>query len=352
MKNKFASSEFLTTVKKVAVFRALYLGDMLCIIPAVRAIRKALPNAKIILIGLSWQKEFVNRFSQYFDDFIDFPGWPGLPEQEINADKIVRFLTIARHEQFDLIFQMQGNGLITNDLCSQLGARMVCGLRSKTDTRYPSQLFPVAEDDEHEVLRFLKLPKALGMAIDEADLEFPLQAEEEVNFLQLKSKFGFSGDYICIHPGARDVRRRWSADNFAYVANELVSRGYTNLVLTGSLAEQELLEAVQHKINSPVLNIVEKFGNVPLGELACIIKNAKFLVSNDTGVSHIAAALRVPSVVIFSDYSKIERWAPLNRGLHFVVGPKEASDPEYVLYHILDHLGKQKSNRSVLLDQK
>lgn len=65
---------------RIAIFRALYLGDMLCSIPAVRAIRTAYPDAEIHLIGLPWQRDFVSPFDGYFNHFIEFPGWPDLPE--------------------------------------------------------------------------------------------------------------------------------------------------------------------------------------------------------------------------------------------------------------------------------
>src|SRR5690606_32991236 len=117
-------------ISKIAIFRALNLGDMLCVIPTIRAIRAAWPEADVYLIGLPWQKEFVRRFSQYFDHFIEFPGWPGLPEQEPDLARIPEFLSLVQHHQFDLLFQMQGNGEITNTLCATWGSKRLCGLRT------------------------------------------------------------------------------------------------------------------------------------------------------------------------------------------------------------------------------
>src|SRR5690606_247554 len=114
-------------LQRIAVFRALNLGDMLCAVPALRALRAAYPNAEIRFIGLPHMAEFVNRYSMYLDSFSSFPGAPGLPEQPFDADAFIRFLKEERAEHYDIIFQMHGKGAVTNPLVAMLGARRVAG---------------------------------------------------------------------------------------------------------------------------------------------------------------------------------------------------------------------------------
>lgn len=324
-------------IQKVAVFRALQLGDMLCIIPAIRALKAALPHASLTLIGLPWQRNFVNRFHHYFDYFIEFPGWPGLPEQSFDPEKAVAFLSDMQDQDYDLVLQMQGNGAITNTMCMLWGAKKVTGLRKPGEYCPDESLFPVSGDDEHEVLRFLKLTDALKMPRQDTFLEFPLLEEEVAHFRTISSALELRGKYICIHPGARDPRRRWPAKNFALTGDHLASKGY-NVVLTGSEDERSLLEETAAYMHAPVINTIAQLDHVSLGDLASIIGHSRLLISNDTGVSHIAAALRVPSVVIFSPFSDMQRWAPLDTSLHRVIPFEKATDPELVIRCALEQV--------------
>jgi ADP-heptose:LPS heptosyltransferase len=335
-------------VRKIAIFRALYLGDMLCVIPTIRAIRRFFPEADITLVGLPWQSSFVKRFSMYFDRFLEFPGWPGLPEQIPDSAKIFKFLNHVRAEKFDLIFQMHGSHSITNDMCNLWGGRYVCGLKRHEEKMTDAALFPSSQDDEHEVLRFLKLLDALGIPHAGTDLEFPIDSSEFAAFENIRSELGLSDNhYICIHPGARDRNRRWRKENFAFISRQLFNKGY-QILLSGSLDEENLLASVQAQMPHPVINIVDRLGDVDVGTLALIIKSSRMLISNDTSVSHIAAGVKTPSVIIFSTDSNFNKRRPLNTSLHQCVRSRDANDPEGVLYTILNHLQKTATPAPVL----
>src|SRR4051812_15515098 len=114
-------------IKSIAIFRALQLGDILCSIPAVRAIRSAYPDAKISFIGLPSSESIIRRFPAYFDDFITFPGYPGLPEQGFDQDRFDQFLREVRAREFDLLLQMQGNGTVVNELLTLFTAKYLAG---------------------------------------------------------------------------------------------------------------------------------------------------------------------------------------------------------------------------------
>jgi ADP-heptose:LPS heptosyltransferase len=98
-------------------------------------------------------------------------------------------------------------------------------------------------------------------------------------------------------------------------------------VLTGARSESDAVSRVADAMKHPAINLAGKTG---LGELAMLIKNSRLLFSNDTGVSHIAAAVGAPSVIVFL-VSDPARWAPENKNLHRIILPAEAENVERAL---------------------
>ena len=75
---------------------------------------------------------------------------------------------------------------------------------------------------------------------------------------------------------------------------------------------------------------IDLTGHTGLGEIGQLIKEADLLISNCTGVSHIAAAVETPSIVISMD-GEPERWGPLNKQLHKTIDWTRGNDFDHVL---------------------
>lgn len=298
--------------RRVAVFRALQLGDMLCAVPALRALRAALPNASVTLVGLPWARDFAARFKAYVDDFLCFPGYPGLPERALDATAWPGFLGQAQARRFELAIQMHGDGSRTNALVELLGARHCAGF---APGEQPGPFLPYPQRGP-EPERLLSLARFLGAPADDARLEFPLEPQDQAHWDGHEAVQALQpGRYVCLHPGARAAERRWPARCFAALADTLAEESGLSVVFTGSAEESGLVQSIMATMRTPA---VDAAAAVPAGALAALIARSRLLVGNDTGTSHIAAALRVPSVIVFRA-SDPQRWAPIDRARHRVV---------------------------------
>jgi hypothetical protein len=301
-------------IRRVVVFRALQVGDMLCAVPALRALRVALPQAHIALVGLPWAAQFAHRFGHYLDAFHAFPGHPLFPEQPFRAEEDEAFRQAMRAEHFDLAIQLHGSGEVSNGIVLQWGARHCAGYAAQASGEQgEAQSWFSYPQQGPEPVRLLSLVNLLGASEKEDHLEFPLHPPDWAELQRSGLAAGLApGSYVCVHPGARFRDKCWPPERFAQVADTLCEEFNLRVVLTGSAKEAERTRAVASRMRMPAIDTASPLS---IGAMAALMSGARLLICNDTGVSHIAAGLQLKSVVIFNQ-ADMARWAPLDRRLH------------------------------------
>lgn len=295
----------------IAVVRALGgIGDVLCVVPALKRLRALAPSAGVTYIGLPQIEGVVARYPALVDRFLAFPGLPGVPEYPFERSALTSWLGEREREAgFDLAIQLHGSGSVTNVFTGLLAAEQTLGYHLPglwaPDGSLP---FP---DALSEVERWTGLIDTLGTTDTDDAPEFPVTDDERAAVRAMLPR----GRYAIVHAGASDPRRRWPADRFAAVADALAARGLA-VVLTGTANEAEVTASVANAMETTPLNFCSR---TTLGQAAALIEGAEIVVTNDTGTSHLAAALRTPSVVIFIA-SDPARWAPADTARHLAVG--------------------------------
>lgn len=303
------------TIRRIAIFRALYLGDLLLSVPALRALRCHFPHAEITLIGLPWAASFARRYGHYIDRFVEFAGYPGIDEVPVDSAYTEHFLAKQRHYGYDLVVQMHGSGRTSNPFVLSLNGKVTAGYYEGTAPTGLTYEVPYPHD-QHEIYRNLGLAALLGCTSLDPRLEFPLFDEDHAEAATLLRTLPRANrPWIGIHAGARPPARRWPAEYFAAVADELVRRFDAQILLTGSLIEEAPIQAMVNHMKTKPGNLV---GHTSLGGLAALISKLDLFISNDTGPAHIACAVNTPSITIFgpADYA---RWVPLDTMRHTTV---------------------------------
>jgi ADP-heptose:LPS heptosyltransferase len=256
------------------VLRPLGLGDLLTGVPAIRAVRAAVPGHRLVL-ATTPALEPLARLVDAVDDVLPARElepleWSGPPP--------------------DLAVDLHGKGPLSHVVVADLRPRRLLTFASPG---YPG---PVWRADEHEVRRWCRLvSEGLGVAADPDALDLavpPVPAP-------------VTGASI-VHPGAAFAGRRWPVERFASVARHLAVAGH-DVRITGGPAEEGLARAVAGAAGLGPDTVLA--GTTTTLELAAVVAAARAVVSGDTGVAHLATAYRRPSVVLFGPVSPA-LWGP------------------------------------------
>jgi ADP-heptose:LPS heptosyltransferase len=258
------------------VLRALGLGDLLTGLPALRALRRGLPGHELVLAApapLGALLPLAGAVDRLYPLPDLLPMRPPGPPPDIAVD-------------------LHGNGPRSRELLECLSPRRLIGFA------YPGYGDPDAPPwraDEHEVSRWCRLVEAYGVAADPADLALlPPDRPSPVP------------GAVVLHPGAKHGARRWPPARFVAVAITLRAQGH-RVVITGTRAETELASFVGHAADLPPGDVLA--GRTDLAALAAVVAEARLVISNDTGLAHLATAYGTPSVVIFGPMAP-SLWGP------------------------------------------
>lgn len=288
--------------KNVLCIRLDYLGDVLMMTPAIRALKEAVPGRRITLMS-SGGGVAAAAFIPEIDEAFAYaaPWMKSSGEHDPNVD-----LAMAQHLRasgFDAAV------IFTTYSQSALPAAMLCylagiPLRLAHCRENPYRLLTdwvrdpePQERIRHEVRRQLDLVAAIGCSASDERMSFrvpPADAQwvrERLRRLDIDATRPFA----VMHPGATAASRRYPPAQYALVARELSATG-TPIVFTGGADEVSLVE----QIRGEVAGTYSLAGELDLGKLAALIAAAPVLIANNTGPAHIAAAVGTPVVDLYA----------------------------------------------------
>lgn len=243
------------------------LGDTLWATPALQALRIGHPTARIVVLTSPVGEE-VLRHNPWSDAMYVL--------REPMLRHCGTLWRALRRERPATVVILHASQRLVIPLCVALGARRIVASsgRNKGLDRWLTD--PVAPRNEHEIVRRLRLVELVGAKRGSETLSFFLKPEERTKEPRV----------IVLHPGAKDLFRRWL--EFRTLREKLEQHGH-RVVVTGSNAETALLAEVGGRIFIPS----------SLRELAALVAEAKLIVTNDTGPAHLACALKTPLIMLF-----------------------------------------------------
>ena len=276
-------------LRKIVVIKPSSLGDIVHSLPFLNVLRDSFPKAEIhwiIARGLEGLLEGHPMINKLW--IINKDDWKRIKGAGATIKELRSLFKSLKAERYDIVIDLQGL-LRSGILAKATGAPVRIGFK---EAREGSRIFYThtvkAGKDVHAVDRYLEMAKFLGCDTSEVKFPFPL------SFTSQLSPFSFQlpDKYAVIVPGARWETKRWHPERFGELASMLSIRS----VIVGGESDIDIAGIVVKNSGSNAVSIV---GKTNLKELIEIMRNARFVVTNDSGPMHIAAALNVPVFAIF-----------------------------------------------------
>ena len=309
--------EPLPDVARIAVLRGGGLGDLLVAEPALDALRGAYPAAHITLLCSDGQTGLWRDRPAPVDETVVVPPVAGVRVADGRPDASVAqtesWCAAQRKRGYDLAVQLHGGGASSNALLRRLGARVTVGSQAPgaPDLDLTVRWTPYQPD----VLRWLEVVALVGAVGRRLHPHLHVHDHELAAADRLLHDAG-TGDgapLVALHPGASEPRRRWPADRLAAVGADLTAAGAAVVLLAGP-CEEDAADAVRRGLGA---RFVDLAGAMDLSGLIGVLARSRLFVGNDSGPRHIADALGVATVGVYTKWNLVDV-APLSRQRHRV----------------------------------
>jgi ADP-heptose:LPS heptosyltransferase len=281
----------------VVVLRPLGLGDLLTAVPALRALADAFPGHRRVMAAPR-VLEPLALLTGALDAVVDTAPLRPLSPELRGADVAV---------------DLHGKGPASHHVLLASRPRRLIAF-ANPDVPSTAGL-PRWQENEHEVHRWCRLLEGCGIPADPSRLDLdppPLEPPAEARGATV------------VHPGAAFPARRWPPERWAAVIHHELAAGRP-VVVTGGPSEEALAQDVAERAGLGPQAVLA--GRTGLGELAAVVAAADRVVSADTGVAHLATALRTPSVVLFGPEPPTRWGPPSDRPWHRVLWAGRRGDP-------------------------
>jgi heptosyltransferase-2 len=286
------------SIKRVVVRGTNWVGDSVMTVPALRALRRVLPEAHITLVIRPGTKGIFSE-ADFIDDVLVY--------DRKNALSVFGQVREWKRRRFELavLFQNAFEAALIPFL-----AGVPLRLGYATESRQPLLTHPLPlpewRSSKHEVFYYLYLVTALEQMLfgrsdvceSEPDASIQISESRKAEAAELLRTYdvGEAESVIAICPGSINSRaKRWPSERFAALADRLIE-SKRKVLLIGSKDELDVTEDVVRRMqNDPVVLT----GKTSLDQITAVLDRADLIVTNDTGPAHIGAALGRPTIVIF-----------------------------------------------------
>jgi heptosyltransferase-2 len=291
-----------TDTRKILVIRMSSIGDIILTTPLVRVLRAMFPEAQIDFLV---KKEFspVIQHNPNVSNVIAFDkagGFSGL----------LQLRKKLKGEHYDWCIDLHGS-LRSRFLRHTIFFRERSTYSKQVFNRFMLIRFRrnLYREVKPTFMRYFESVEAKGLTYDGKGTELYIPGSSRDKVLALLSAKGFDHEkpLLVICPGAAHTNKQWLPERFVAVADHFASQGVF-VVLHGGGKEKELCEGMLKQMKQKAHCLA---GQLSLAETAALLGNAACVLTNDSGLMHIAQSQKVPVVAIFGPTTRQLGFFPL-----------------------------------------
>jgi len=301
-------------IKKILIIRLSSMGDIILTLPVVEALKKDYPDSEIYFLCKKKYKSLLIHNPQ-IDQIIEFDTQGD--HKGINGfTKLIKELKTL---QFDLILDLHSN-LRSFFIRNLIPAKIKVNYCKKWLARLFMVYFKTFKvKSEHTLDCYMESLQKLDLKSKSKILRFYLSEKDKVWANKFLSENGWNGERILMGmaPGARWSAKKWNKEKFAEVVKMLVQGHPLNVVLFGdkndintiSWITEELSRKWDSNRKPKVIQVID----FPFNQVAGVLRMCEVLVTNDSGLMHLASFLKVPVVAIFGPTHPKLGFSPLGQ---------------------------------------
>lgn len=290
--------------QRLLIIRPDHLGDALLSTPAIDLLKRARPDLQIHALCGPWTAELLGRYPA-IDQVrtLPFPAFARAHSAENAYLLALRWARSLRRSGFSCAIIMRPDDWWGALLAYLAGIPRRIGYRQASVAPFLTEAYELRH--EHAVQQNLRLVAAWTGAVPRADMRlgFPLADADRAQIELRIAELGVSGRrLICIHPGSGAASKLWRSDQWAAVAEALLSSLDCAILFTGTGAESDLIAEIRAQMSQTGHSI----GETSVGQLAALYERASLVLGPDSGALHVAAALETPTIALFGPADPVE----------------------------------------------
>lgn len=266
---------FILALMKFLVLRFSSIGDIVLTSPVLRCLRKKFPQAEI---------HFATK--QAFFPVVQHN--PYINKVHFLGESFLQLVSQLREEKFDFVIDLHNNQrtfLLKQALCTKSSAFYKANFEKWLMVNWKINHLP----EVHIVDRYLKTCRQLGVENDEEGLDYFLAPTDKVDLTTLP--FDCSTGYLAWVIGAKQNTKKLPVAKIVEVLRHIQQP----VVLLGSQEDAEDAKEIIRSVGAEKL-LYHAAGKLSLNQSASLVEQASAVLSNDTGLMHIAAAFKKPLV--------------------------------------------------------